>query len=302
MSILPVKHDPNVTEKRNIYVGGSDVPTILGINKYKTQYELAKEKVGMVQTDFKGNEYTEFGNILEPQIRDYINAVNMVQFIPGTKIDNSRNIRSNTDGYDFENNLILEIKTHGKNLNTKPYIAQMQLYMAQFGCDYGWLALYERPDNFDTEFDAARLKIEVIERDDEYVNQIFDAIETFWIRCEFLKENPEATENDFYNFGQNEVAPLVAEISRLEMELIHFKELETKYKDAKKKLHDAMEEYDIKKFETDTVVITRLLPTTRESIDSTKIKKELPDIFSKYKKVSKVAGNVRIKLKEEKII
>ncbi|MDK8230763.1 YqaJ viral recombinase family protein, partial [Escherichia coli] len=63
------KVDKNVTENRNIYVGGSDVPTILGINKYNSQFELAKEKTGIQPSQFTGNEYTAFGNALEPQIR-----------------------------------------------------------------------------------------------------------------------------------------------------------------------------------------------------------------------------------------
>ena len=298
MSILPTKSDPNVTQNRNIYVGGSDVPTILGLNKYKTQYELAKEKVGIKKSEFKGNEYTQFGNVMEPQIRDYINAVNETNFQPETRIDQGRNIRSNTDGYDFENNLILEIKTHGANPNLKAYDAQMQLYMGQFGCDTGWLALYKRPDNFDAEFDSSRLKIEVVERDDDYVNQIYEAIETFWIRCEFLKDNPEATEQEYYNFGQNEVQLFANQVSKLEVQLAQFKKLQDEYKKAKQKLHDAMEQYDIKKFETDAVVITRVLPSERKSIDSTRLKKERPDIAAQYEKVSKVAGSVRIKLKE----
>ncbi|PWA08669.1 endonuclease [Pueribacillus theae] len=296
--MLPVNQDKNVTENREIYVGGSDVPTILGLNKYKTQFELAQEKVGIVKSEFKGNEYTHFGNVMEPQIRDYINLVNETDFKPDTKTDKNRYVRSNTDGYDFENNMILEIKTHGANPTLKVYEAQMQLYMAQYGCEYGWLALYNRPDNFDTEFDSSRLKIEVVERDDEYVNQIYEAIETFWIRCEFLRDNPKATEQEFYNFGQNEVQVIANQVSKLEIQLAGFKEIEKQYKEAKQKLHDAMEEYDIKKFETDHIVITRVLPTERKSIDSTRLKKELPDIASRYERVSKVSGSVRIKLKE----
>lgn len=299
MKQLLSKPDPNVTEKRNMFVGGSDVPTILGLNKYKSQFELAQEKVGIKERTFKGNEYTEFGNILEPQIRDYINAVNGTIFVPQTKIDKHRNIRSNTDGYDFENNLILEIKTHGANPTLKVYEAQMQLYMAQFGCDHGWLALYKRPENFDAEFDSSRLKIEVVERNDDYIYHIHDAIETFWIRCEFLKDNPEATEQEFYNFGQNEVQFIANKVSKLEVQLAQFKLLQDEYKKAKQQLHDAMEAYDIKKFETDHIIITRTLPTERKSIDSKRLKEELPDIASKYERISKVDGSVRIKLKED---
>jgi outer membrane protein assembly factor BamA len=59
-----------------------------------------------------------------------------------------------------------------------------------------------------------------------------------------------------------------------------------------------MDEYDIKKWETDKLLITRVLPGQRESFDSTKFKKDYPDLAEQYKKISKVAGSVRIKVKE----
>lgn len=300
MNLLPMKNDPNVTEKRNLYCGGSDIPTILGLNKYKTQFELAKEKVGIVKNEFKGNEYTEYGNILEPQIREYINAINETKFKPDTRIDNEKGIRSNTDGFDKENQLILEIKTHGKNPTLKVYEAQMQLYMYQFDVPYGWLALYERPDNFDTEFDSDRLKINLVKRDDEYIQKILDAIETFWIRCEYLKDNPEMTEQEYLSIGQNELAIVAKQIEKLELQLANFKEIEKQHKEMKKQLYDLMDEYDIKKWETDNIIITRKLPTTRTSVDTKRLKEECPDIFEAFTKVSKVSGSVVIKLKEAK--
>lgn len=292
------KAESNVAENRNLFVGGSDVPTILGINKYKTQYQLAQEKLNIVKSEFKGNEYTEYGNILEPQIREYINSINETNFKPDTKIDKERKIRSNTDGFDSENGMVLEIKTHGKNPTLNVYEAQMQLYMWHFGVEFGWLALYERPENFDIEFDADRLQIEVINRDDEYVQKILDAIETFWIRCEYLKEKPDMTEQEFMAIGQNEISIVAKQVEKLELQIASFKQLEEQYKAMKNKLYQLMEEYDIKKWETDRIIITRTLPTKRESLDSKKLKADHPDLFETYKKVSTVAGSVRIKLKE----
>lgn len=290
--------DVNVVQHRDKWVGGSDVPAILGISKYKTQFQLAKEKTGIEPSEFKGNEYTEYGNVLEPQIRDYINAINNTNFVPDTRIDREKGIRSNTDGYDAENQLILEIKTHGKTPDIKSYEAQMQLYMWHFGVKFGWLALYERPENFDIEFDADRLQIEVINRDDEYVQKILDAIETFWIRCEYLKDNPEMTEQEFMAIGQNEISIVAKQVEKLELQIASFKQLEEQYKAMKNKLYQLMEEYDIKKWETDRVVITRVLPGKRKSFDSTRFKKEHPELAQQYIKVSPTAGSIRIKLKE----
>ncbi len=292
------KADANVTEGRQYLVGGSDVPAILGISKYKTQFQLAKEKTGIEPSDFKGNEYTVYGNVLEPQIRDYINAINETNFVPATKVDPERGIRSNTDGYDIENQLILEIKTHGKTPDIKSYEAQMQLYMYQFDVQYGWLALYERPENFDAEFDANRLQIKVVHRDDEYVQRILNAIETFWIRCEYLKEKPDMTEQEFIGIGQNELTVVAQQVEKLELQLANFKKLEEQYKTMKNKLYELMEEYDIKKWETDKIIITRILPGQRESFDSARFKKDHPDLAEQYKKINKTAGSVRIKLKE----
>ena len=56
MSKLLNRHEPNVTENRHKYVGGSDVPIILNLSQYKTQFELAQNKIGIVKSDFKGNE------------------------------------------------------------------------------------------------------------------------------------------------------------------------------------------------------------------------------------------------------
>ncbi len=294
------KSDPNVTEKRTQYVGGSDVPAILGLSKYKTQYELAREKAGIVQPEFISNPYIQFGNKMEPQIREYINTVNSLNFITETFIDKENMIRSNVDGIDLENKILLEIKTHGANPTEKVYEAQMQLYFHQTGCSYGWLAMYHRPSDFDLEFDRERLVIKEIERDTGYIEKILDAIETFWIRVEYLKEKPDMTESEYYSIG-NDVDKLVARVERFELELLVFEKKTKVLKEQQKKyrelLYQKMEENDIKKIDTDDLVITRVLPTTRLSVDSTRLKKEKPDIYEQYLKESTIKGSIRIKEK-----
>lgn len=296
--------DKNVTQNRQLYVGASDVPIILGISKYKTPFGLAKEKIGLVPKEFTSNEYTVFGHALEPQIRDYVNAINETNFQPDTNINKELKIRCNCDGVDYNESLLLEIKTHGKNPTLNVYIAQMQLYMYAFDLSAGWLALYERPENFDAEFDSERLKIEVIHRDDKYIEDILNQIKLFWKRCEALKENPDMSEVDFYSISldekKNEIAVLANQIEKLEIQLHQYKELEKQYKNMKEELYNAMEKHNIKKFETDYIIITRVLPSTRESIDSKKLKEEQPTVFEQYKKISQINGSVRIKLKEAK--
>ncbi len=291
------KQDPNVTHNRQIYVGGSDVPVILGLSKHKTQFELAREKAGIVEPEQISNPYISFGNKMEPQIREYINTMNSLHFHEDTFIDKENNIRSNVDGIDDENKILLEIKTHGATPTEKVYEAQMQLYLHQTGCEYGWLAMYRRPNDFDLEFDSANLKIKEVEKDQGYIEKILDAIETFWIRVMYLQDNPKMTEKEFYTVG-NDVDKLVARVERFEMQIIGFKaqakKIEAQQKAFKEELYQKMEENDIKKLDTGKIIITRILPTTRKTVDSTKLKKEQPDIYEQYLKVTDVKGSIRI--------
>lgn len=76
---------------------------------------------------------------------------------------------------------------------------------------------------------------------------------------------------------------------------------EAKAKEYREMLYDAMGEQRISSWETQdkAMLITRIDPSERTSIDSTRLKKEKPDIAVKYSKTSIVKGYVRITLREE---
>ena len=75
------------------------------------------------------------------------------------------------------------------------------------------------------------------------------------------------------------------------------KELEDQDKKMREQLEAAMEQFDIKSFENDLVKITYTEPTTRISVDSAKLKKNYPDIYTECCKTSDVKGSVRITVK-----
>ena len=78
---------------------------------------------------------------------------------------------------------------------------------------------------------------------------------------------------------------------------IQKKQLEAQDKDVRQQLEKAMGEYGITSFENDLLKVTYVEPTTRTTIDSTRLKKELPAIAEKYSKISQVKGSVRIEVK-----
>ena len=63
-------------------------------------------------------------------------------------------------------------------------------------------------------------------------------------------------------------------------------------------LMKAMEANGVTSFENESIKITYVAPTTRTAIDSTKLKKEMPEIAEKYAKTSNVKASLRITLKE----
>lgn len=75
------------------------------------------------------------------------------------------------------------------------------------------------------------------------------------------------------------------------------KELEQKISDMREVIKVAMEQYGVKSFENDVVKMTYLAPTERKSIDSTRLKKEHPEIAEAYQKVSPVKASVKIEIK-----
>lgn len=73
--------------------------------------------------------------------------------------------------------------------------------------------------------------------------------------------------------------------------------LEDRDKAVREELQKAMDEFGIKSFENDLLKVTYVEPTTRTTIDSARLKKELPAVAEKYSKVSQVKGSVRIEVK-----
>lgn len=59
----------------------------------------------------------------------------------------------------------------------------------------------------------------------------------------------------------------------------------------------AMESHDIKKIETDDLVITYVPKGDRETFDSKKFRADNPDMYDNYVKISHVKPNVRVKVK-----
>ena len=182
----------DVRTDRNKYIGGSDIPIIMNISPFKKRFDLLLEKAELLENEFEGNIYTEYGNILEPKIREYINKLKDTNYIEYKKIDG--NIRCHLDG--FNDVSVLEIKTTSqirkKVSSYKKYLVQLLFYMQQTNVEKGLLAVYERPKDFSEEFDEERLQLFDIDINDydELLKEINNAVKKFIEDLEKIKENP----------------------------------------------------------------------------------------------------------------
>ena len=254
-----------VTIDRDKYIGGSDIPIIMNLSPFKKRFDLLLEKAGLKEDDFTGNEYTEYGNVLEPKIREYINTTYDKEFVEGKHYNGD--IRIHTDGEDKD--CILEIKTtsqiHENVDDYKVYLVQLLFYMQETNKNKGMLAVYERPSNFDENFDKDRLKVYGIDINDykDLLEQINKAVNQFRIDLAKVKENPLLSEEDLLPVDLTELSNKVV---ALENQLAEMKKIEAQAKDLKEQLKVAMEKAGTKTWETPNGTKITLVPDGEDKV------------------------------------
>ena len=287
----------SVKQDRERYLGGSDIPIIMNLSPFKSRYDLLLEKAGCKENTFEGNIYTEYGNIMEPKIREYINSDLSIKFIEGKHVreaqgDEIIGVRIHTDGErvdEFENGEILEIKTtsniHNRVDDYKIYLVQLLFYMVNCGAPYGRLAVYERPEDYSEEFDPDRLQLFAIEANEylDLIEEIKRALDLFIEDLEKVKANPFITEEELLPC---EIPDITNRILAFEYQLEQMKEVEKKVKADKERLKKAMEVASVKSWTTPNGYKITLVPDGEDKVVSKfnedKFKTEDPNTYKKY--------------------
>lgn len=276
-----------VTQERWKYIGGSDIPAIMGISRFKTRWQLLQEKAQIIEPEFNGNIYTEYGNTMEPKIREFVNSAYMRNFVED--MDIFGDLRFHYDGIDKQHMEILEIKTTSEihdNLNDyKEYLVQLLEYMEKRGCEKGYLAVYERPEDFSEEFNPLLLTVYPVFISDysDFLAEINKEIDRFRTDIEKLRENPFITEEELQ---PNEVVEVANRVLVLEQSIALMKETEKELKSAKAELKRLMEENNIKKWETPSGIKITLVPdgddTVVSAFNEERFKAEQPELYHSY--------------------
>ena len=278
-------------------IGGSDVATILGLNPYKTPFTLWLEKTGQIEPPVLNNEYIEWGNILEPVIREkfaketgfevYENPWVMQHQIHDFMV---ANIDGEVIDPQFEGKPgVLEIKTAGERMRDQweegppnHYMLQIQHYLAVLDYDYAYVAVLIGGNSF---------KYFLIERDDYIIDQVIQAEAEFM----HLVENNIAPEISGHEADSKYLAEAfpedngeIGELSdTLEMYAEHYFSLLEQIKDLQKEADDIknlikLEMKDFRILKSDTIRVN--MPTIKKVTFNTKqFELDHPNLYEKYK-------------------
>lgn len=284
----------NVLVDRINFIGGSEISSIMGINPFKTRWQLLQEKAGIIEPEIVDNAYVDYGSEMEKYIRNYVNFLDEYRednFIEDTLVVEGPVIdtRCNVDGRN--SNTILEIKTTSQiheNLNDyKYYLVQLLYYMYNYEFKKGILAVYSRPADFNTDFDPDQLMLYNVNIDEysDLVEDIKKAVSQFRVDLLKLKENPNLKESDFIPV---EIVNYANEIQVIEDRLKIYKKLEKEQEELKTKLYESMLEAGIKTWTTPNnikITLVEEIPSTviqEEKFDEDTFKQENEELYNKY--------------------
>lgn len=319
----------SVKDDRDKYIGGSDLPKV---NNPTSAERLIFEKTHE-QKDFT-SIYTEFGNIAEPIIREYVSRTfyNNESIEPSTTIierEGKLGLRGNLDGDNTIRQEVIEIKTLGENYfndissmakKVEAYRIQVGYYMMLKGYHKASIYVFKRPSILlDKSFDKWTVK-ELYDRQTEIEEFIVKEIEA---RLSTLFEN----DFDLFNSIVNKKATLLDEVNRrielidnafakhsvskdkpTESEdedlLVEYKELEEMEKTVATRKKEILEHFIEKYHENETFeidgnsyVYTAERTGTRKSFNSKAFESDNPELYKKYIKESTVSYKPSLKVK-----
>lgn len=296
-------------QERSKGIGGSDASIILGLNKYKTAFELWLEKTGQTEPVEIDNEAIYWGNQMEDVVAKEFEKRT------GKKV-RRRNymfshpdyhfIKANLDREVMKESAILECKTASAYLKGEwdgdeipaEYLVQVQHYLGVTGKDKAYIAVLIGGNQFIWK---------EIERDDELINMIIDAEVNFWkthvlggvppeldgssAAEQYLKERYDCAQE-----GKEIVLPSSYKEMLEQYEQVKSDEklLQTAKKDIENKIKAELKEAEAGI--TDSYIVT-WKNVSSNRVDTKSLKEKFPDI---YKSVLTESTSRRFGIKELK--
>lgn len=301
--------DADWSDFRRLGIGGSDVASIMGINRYRSPMEVWLEKTGRKPSpDLSDNEKVEWGNRLEGAVRQKFRDAHPeleVTEMGVTLVDKARPwAHANLDGriQDGDSTGVLEIKTVGAERRhdwddgvPDYYMAQVTHYLAVTGWGFAYVAAL---------FGGQHYEEWRIERDEDDVSAVSDLVDTFWhgfveadVPPQLVGTGNEARALlDSHQTGAGESAPDdVDEFNTVAWDYERHRRDEADAKRAKDMCANRLRGMvgDNKSLVSDIFRVTWSRRTTTR-LDQRRLRKERPEIFEEYSVTSVADGGVRV--------
>lgn len=294
-------------QERTKGIGGSDASIILGLNKYKTPFELWLEKTGQTNLEDIAGEAAYFGNLLEDLVAKEF------EVRTGKKVRRNNFmlqhpehpfITANIDRKVVGEDALLECKTASAYLKDDweseeipaPYLVQVQHYLGVLGYKKAYIAVL---------IGGQRFVWKEIERDEELIQMIFDEEVHFWNHHvlgnvppaldgssaaeQFLKERYQETDPD-------KVVDLTFDYKEKLDNYLQLKDNIKQLQELAKQTENELK-HELKDAETGFVKNYQVnwKPVTSNRIDSKLLKSKYPDV---YNSVLKQTTSRRFGIKE----
>ena len=180
-STLEMTHQEWLEDRRK-GIGGSDVATVLGLNKYKSVYQLWLEKTGQVEVTSTQSEAAYWGNMLEEVVAEEFSKRTGKKVRKRNQVFEHQKypfLRANIDRDVVGENAVLECKTANQYLANEwdddeipiQYICQVQHYMNVLNLDYVYIAVL---------IGGQKFLWKKMERDQELIDMITEKLVEFW--------------------------------------------------------------------------------------------------------------------------
>jgi len=272
-------------------IGGSDAATVMGINKWKSPFELYMEKTGEA-TSPEAGEAAYWGNVLEDVVaQEFMKRANRkVRRVNKILVHPEHDwMIANIDRRVVGENAVLECKTTSAYNASEwkddqvpaAYILQAMHYLAVTGADLAYFAAL---------IGGQRFVWKAIERDEELIKVLIEREAAFWDAVQ-RKEPPELDGSEsaaeflkrLYPQATMQEKLLEASVDDVLDELAELKEKQKEYD-----VQIRLRENQVKKLlgEAEKGIAHRHVVTwanyERHSLDTKRLKLEKPDIYEAY--------------------
>jgi len=280
---------------RNAGIGGSDASVIVGVNKWKSPFALWMEKTGQAEPEsLEDNEYVYWGNVLEETVaREFTKRTGKEVHRRGLlQHDTIPYLLASVDRIVVGENAGLECKTangfaaklwEGDEVPDAYYV-QCQHYIAVTGAERWYIAALIGGNHF---------VWKCIERNEDDIKALMEAEAEFWRKVEArempeVDGSPDCTKALAEKFSGG--APAIELPSVADESLDKIAELEDLDKHIKEQIEAHKNGLRLMLGDAEAGMtasgrkVSWKTQAGRVTVDSKKLKADLPDVFEKYSK------------------